>query len=301
MTPAYIPKITAWGKLRVVWINSANLNSGLKAHRTGEATAIGISPYNDFAGADIAFLTSIPELRGLVLPYPNGYDLSKIMGLDKLQLLVLGKERVPVDFSAFPHLLELSTDWKPSDVLPKANCDLERLSLWGFKPKSRDLQSLPAYKNLTYLKLTQGSVEALDGVEKYGSLVEAEFAYLRQLKKLAAIGSCGVETLDFEACRKIEDFVSLAKCPRLKLLRYTNCGSLPSLAPLKDFKALENFRFVTTNILDGDMSPLLELKSAGFLMKRHYSHTPEQIAAAIGDATFFTPEESFSKRTVDIS
>jgi protein phosphatase 1 regulatory subunit 7 len=297
----FVPIIDKWRDWKVLWINTDHIDACLAAYEAGEASAIGILDVKGFRGTDLSILTTIANLQGLVIPYPENLDVGVVKSLSQLRFLVLGKERAPLDFSVFAQLLELSTDWKSSDVLPNAQSGLERLSLWGFRPKSRDLESLPAYKKLIYLKLVQGSVECLDGIEKYVSLNEAEFAYLRQLKNIAAIGSCSVETLDFDACRKIEDFASLAKCPKLKLLRYTNCGSLPSLAPLKDFKALENFRFVATNILDGDMSPLLRLNSTGFMMKRHYSHTPEQIAAAIADITFFKPEDSLRSRVVDIS
>ena len=40
---------------------------------------------------------------------------------------------------------------------------------------------------------------------------------------------------------------------------------------------LEDFRFVDTNVIDGDLSPLIRLKYAGFFDKKHYSHTREQI------------------------
>jgi protein phosphatase 1 regulatory subunit 7 len=107
------------------------------------------------------------------------------------------------------------------------------------------------------------------------------------LKKVEAIGGTWVETLHIETCSSIQDFAALAKCKSLRRLRYINCGVIGSLAPLRDFKALEEFRFVKTNVLDGDMTPLMSLKSIGFENKRHYSHTPEQIDAAIrGEAVF---------------
>ena len=301
MTAPYHPRITQWRDEKVIWIDSSNLDASLMSFKAGDASFVGISPYNGFKGTDISFLKSIPDLTGLVMPYPEGFSLDPVCGLSKLRLLVLGKERSAFDFSTFADLTELSTDWKSSDVLPDSHSGLQRLSLWGFNSKSRDLRGLPAYRHLFSLKLVQGSLETLDDIEKYQSLREAEFAYLRRLKMVRAIGTCGVETLEFDSCRNIEDFALLAKCERLKLLRYSHCGSLQSLSPLKNFKALENFRFVDTNILDGDLSPLLRLKSTGFMMKRHYSHTPKQVAIAIGDASYFEIEEARKNRVVIIS
>lgn len=295
----FVPQIIPWGNWKVVWINSDHLDACIRSYETGEASAIGISEVKGFRRTDLSILTTIPNLHGLAIPYPENLDLGVLGELLQLRFLVLGKERAALDFSMFSYLDELSTDWKPSDVLPSAQSALKRLCLWGFKPRSRNLQSLPAYRRLNYLKLVQGTVESLDGIERLVALKEAEISHLKQLKKISAIGTCEVETLHIEACSKIVDFASLSKCPKLRLLRYGNCGTLPSLAPLREFKTLEDFRFVNTNILDGDMSPLLNLKSTGFMKKRHYSHTPEQIARAIGDASFFEIEKSLkSARTI---
>ncbi|HVS92992.1 MAG TPA: hypothetical protein VHE59_13205 [Mucilaginibacter sp.] len=43
---------------------------------------------------------------------------------------------------------------------------------------------------------------------------------------------------------------------------------------------LIDFRFVNTNILDGDLTQLIEhptIRSVGFLNKRHYNYSDEQI------------------------
>lgn len=45
---------------------------------------------------------------------------------------------------------------------------------------------------------------------------------------------------------------------------------------------LEDFRFVGTEILDGNLSALMRLKFAGFLNKRHYSMTYEDLAKLHG-------------------
>ena len=45
-----------------------------------------------------------------------------------------------------------------------------------------------------------------------------------------------------------------------------------------------DFRFVDTNILDGDLTPIIDhpsLKSVGFFNKRHYNNTTETINAIL--------------------
>jgi hypothetical protein len=73
----------------------------------------------------------------------------------------------------------------------------------------------------------------------------------------------------------------VARMKTLRVLRLNECGEIPSLALLDELPALEEFRFVDTNIADGDLRPVLRLKRVGFLRKKHYSHTPEEVDAII--------------------
>jgi hypothetical protein len=41
--------------------------------------------------------------------------------------------------------------------------------------------------------------------------------------------------------------------------------------------SLKNFMFVGTDVTDGDMTPSIGLRYAGFSNKKHFSHTMEQI------------------------
>jgi hypothetical protein len=57
------------------------------------------------------------------------------------------------------------------------------------------------------------------------------------------------------------------------------------MAKDKNLPNLLEFRFVDTNILDGDLTPLLEhptLRSVGFSNKRHYNYTSEKIDEMLG-------------------
>ena len=59
----------------------------------------------------------------------------------------------------------------------------------------------------------------------------------------------------------------------------SSCGNLASLAFLNKLLALDEFRFVKMEVLDGDLTPLLRLKSVGFIDKRSYSHTCAEVEA----------------------
>lgn len=280
------PSVAAWGKRRIVWIDSRRIEASLEAFERSEADGIGISPHNGFLSTDIGFLNEATNLRGLVIPFPKEFDLSSVQTFSQLRFLVLGAERAPLDLSGLVCIEELGIALKAKDVLPQ-NSKLSHLRLRNFSPSSGNFEALPAFNELTELSVAVGSVQSLSGIERFGNLREAEFAYLPKLKTVEAIGKTSIQALHIEACSSIQDFGALAKCQRLRSLRYINCGALRSLAPLRDFKALEEFRFGKTNVLDGDMTPLMGLKSVGFLNKRHYSHTSEQIDAGIDGRKVF--------------
>jgi hypothetical protein len=293
MKVRFDPNISNWGKWSVLWIDSSHIEACLDAYKDGDAIAIGLNPALGFRETDLAFLRGFPNLKGLVIPYPEKLNLKMIDVFSELEILVLGKNRKPVNFSQFSELKELSIDWQKADTLPMNGSKLARLSLWGYSPNSKDLCGVPTYPQLTYLRLTQGTVENLKDIERFGSLIEAEFAYLKHLKSISAIGISEIKKLEIDTCRRIEDFESLSKCKNLEHLLYCNNASLKSLSIIKKFKNLTNFRFVNTNIIDGDMTPLFGLKSVGFLNKRHYSHTIEQIASEIGDTKMLEVLKSF--------
>ena len=64
--------------------------------------------------------------------------------------------------------------------------------------------------------------------------------------------------------------------------RSTKCGEIPALAFLNKLMELESFSFLGTDIIDGDLTPCLRLKFAGFLDKRHHSHRRAKFPPAGG-------------------
>ena len=53
-----------------------------------------------------------------------------------------------------------------------------------------------------------------------------------------------------------------------------------SLGWLKNFKLLESFVFMGTDVIDGDMSPLFSLENLShlaFTSKKHFSHTEKMV------------------------
>jgi hypothetical protein len=72
----------------------------------------------------------------------------------------------------------------------------------------------------------------------------------------------------------------LLSLTELRVLCLNACGPINNLAFLKHFPNLIDFRFVDTNVIDGDLTPIIEhptIRSVGFLNKRHYNLSDVQV------------------------
>lgn len=277
-------KTVAWGRHTIVWVQSENVQEALDVLRNGDADGLGCSPHKGFASEDIAFLADVPRLKGVVLPFAEKYDIRVLERIQGLRFVTVAGNRQGVDYGALDSLEELRVEWHEKLVLPAASARLKALYIRGYKPRTKDFAELPQYQSLTEVEINQGNLSSLEGIECLPKLVSAGLFHLRQLKFVAVLGKTNIERLHVEDCKIIADFESLRECRELKSLRWINCGKLKTLKDLNGFEKLEEFRFVNTIIEDGDMTPLLRMKSVGFLKRSSYSHTPGEIRAVIGNA-----------------
>ena len=272
-----------WGDYSIVWVDSRDIDGALEFYREKGLDGIGVSPHHGYKNKDLAFLDNVKDLSGLVIVYGYDFDISPVERCQGLRFLVISENKQGLDLSQLPALCDLSLDWNKRLILPRAedSPQLSRLHLWGFL--AGNLESLSAYPQLAELHLIQATVQTLDGIGELGRLTDLELAYcsrLRQLRAIAALKS--LRTLDIENCKRIQDWSVLQHCAALTLLRLEDCGDIEGISFIKDMPSLQEFRFVTTNIVDGDLSPCLGLKTVAFLPnKKHYSHTLDQIEAAL--------------------
>jgi len=177
---------------------------------------------------------------------------------------------------------ELHVDWDKRIILPEEGSrSIRRLYLRKYDPKSKSLKDLPSYPRLHSLRLGVSPIKSFDGIERFKELKYGEFGYLTKLEDLRGLDKLSLDTLEFETCKNVRDWMPLTTLPNLRLLGLFSCGELENLKFIERMPALKRFGFVKTNIKNGDLTPLIRLDSAGFLPKRHYSHTPEELSAAI--------------------
>lgn len=250
-------------------------------------TSISISPFMGFHNGDLEFLKDHPDVRGISLLSVEKIDISGLRFLEKsLEKLTVSDNRQSLDLSRFPKLEEFRGDWHPKLSITPECQRLRVLYLCKYKPKSKDLTKLPPLPELEDLEFVQGNLVSLKGIGRYPKLERLELSYLTKLKTIAGIQELRdgqLETLDCENCKKIQDHASVKDVASLKLVKFNDCGEIPNIGFLNDMPNIENFRFVGTNVLDGDLNPLLRLRSTGFTNKKHFSHTSKEIEAIFAE------------------
>ncbi len=265
-----------------LWVDSDRIEECVRHFRSAGLDFLGINPLRGYRRRDVEFLRDHPELTGLhVVPPPEGFELSPLAEVRALKRLIVSSESPELRLDAFPALVEFRGVWTARLKLEAAE-RLETLHLRGYKAKSGDLTAFPALPALTELGLVQANLTSLLGISRSAALRRVELAHLKKLGSLHDLEKLGaLEELTCETCTKLGDVETLRSLKQLRSLKLNGCAELPSLRFLDELPRLEEFRFVGTNVADGELRPLLRLQRVGFLPKRHYSHTPEELDALL--------------------
>lgn len=150
---------------------------------------------------------------------------------------------------------------------------LKSLDVGGFQGRNQDLTDLFCSKELDTLRMIQCGVHSLDGIDTSEKMQCLYLHYNRSLKDISALKKVKhtLKALRIENCPKIEDFSVLGELENLELLELSGRNVLPSLDFLKSMKRLSLFVF-DMNVLDGDLSPCLEISHAESRRNRkHYN------------------------------
>jgi len=263
-------------------IESSRLEECLDYLKAEKIESISINRFHGYKIDNLDFLKKCAFIKKISISDKIS-DFSGIYNLKDLNRLLVSDNKHAIDFSNFNNINEISIDWHSNHKNLTKCLKLEKLSIWHYKPKKKNIHELPNIENLKELAITQSTIKTLDGIEKYKNLESLKVHYSSKLETISCIQNLSetLKTLWFEVSKKIKDKEQVVLLNNLNLLAYINCGEIPSIDFINKLKNLKDFRFVDTNVLDGDISPCLNLDYAGFLKKKHYSHTPEEIKAEI--------------------
>jgi len=154
----------------------------------------------------------------------------------------------------------------------------------GFRPKTQSLDALIGIESAEYLHLIQSGIRSFEGIARLGRIKRLEVHYCLKLETGSGLLeiSDSLQWLHINQSKKFIFTEDLYQLKALKVLCLNNCGPIQSLKFILDFPNLLDFRFVDTNVVDGDLTPLLEhpsLVSVGFLDKKHYNCRNSEVEA----------------------
>jgi protein phosphatase 1 regulatory subunit 7 len=265
-----------------LFVESERIDEYMRYYRDHKFDELGINPAWGYKRKDIEFLRDYPFVTdlGISCPLTGDFDFEPLRALKNLRTLSVDAA-LPLRLGEFPQLESLGCIWHPKfDV---TGCDrLQMLLLRKYKPKSRDLNDLPLLPSLRELYLWQPLLTSLEGIQRFGTLVKVELAYAPKLQRIVGLEQLSLlDELELYKCIHAELLPTVGTLKTLRILRLIECGSLPSIKFLQNLPTLEDFAFRDTHVGDGDLSPLLGLKWAGFSNKKHHSHTRKQIDALL--------------------
>lgn len=265
---------------RMVRVLSDALEEGVRYWKQQGLDGFAVSPYKGYKLDNLAFVDGLKP-RALDV-YGPIRDISAIESCKGLARVGISNNTAAVDLTHLIDLEKVALNWHPKIRLPSEKAKkLHTLVLTNWPGKQGgSFSDLPAYPGLRNVAMTQASLSSVDGIEVYNQLQRLSFTLCRNLKDLSALSKLRPSLLYLDTCRKI-CVDSLSDINSLRSLDLISCGEIKTLGFIASLPNLEELNFYETNVLDGDMTPLLRLKKVRFLKKRHFSHSLEEITALI--------------------
>lgn len=266
-------EITKWNDLKIIWIDSDNIDACMDLYYKENIDIIAISPSKKYNLYNIDFLINHTDIKGIFISYANKIDISKIKLLHNLRIIYIADNTQAIDYNNFKNLEVLCLEWCKNNILPKSD-RLKKLILRKYKPESKSLIEIGLLNllNLESLEIVQGIITSLDGIVNFPKIKVLDLAYLTKINNLSCLESNTLEILKFHVCRQIHDFDMVSNLKNLKKLYIHDCGKIKSIQFIKKLKNLQFISIVNSSVEDGDMSCCLDVPKFFFDDKKHYSH-----------------------------
>lgn len=134
--------------------------------------------------------------------------------------------------------------------------------------------------NLEELSILNSQIENLQGISTLRNLKFLRLANLKRIASLKGVENLQkLEELEIQRCKGISTVFEVFRLSSLRRLLLLDLGNIASIGGIETLSDLEEFLlYESTNIVDGDISPVLTLKNLSkisFQNRRHYTHKRE--------------------------
>jgi len=223
--------------------------------------------------SDLNFLSEYTFLESLSITSGDDHDLSFLSELKRLKELSISSEgKNTIDLSNQLNLEDLAIQWRPGKILGLEKCqNLKTLCLIDFK--ETDFSAISRLTRLEKLVVKTASVKAITGIQNFSSLKSLSLGNCHALKSIADItGLKRLKLLEIELCAHIEDYTFISSLINLATLRLTDCKGISSIKFIESLPALNRLSLLgNTDVLDGDMTPAINVKEVFTKQRKHYN------------------------------
>ena len=257
-----------------VFIDKDNVQESVQYIQIYQIKSVAVT--YDYEESQIDFLRECPTVESLSLEGPSVKSLSGIYHLKALKDLVINdtSRSLALDFSQLTSLERIVGTLPPKAVGIGSLINLKKMQIWGYKSKGKNLKEFTDMKALVDLELINSNITSLEGIQGLQKLSDLGLFRIRALTDIEAIQhlSENLTYLHIEGAKNVEDFSPLGKVESLEHIMLNNCGMIPSIRFIKQLPYLKGMQFWDSTIVDGDVSPCIELEHIAFTNKKHYSH-----------------------------
>lgn len=234
----------------------------------------------------IDFLTRCPSLKYLNI-YPSdsadeSFDYSPLYAMPEIRYLrcrtMLGlheKSFTTIDYSKINGLKKIYLSGKGHINFEKIS-SLESLNIYE-NDNFKSLKEISSSDELHDLNLLQCGIESVEGIADFKNIERVSLGYNKALSDISDLSAAAntLRVLMIQNCPKITDFSVLNKLENLEHLHLTGNNEIESLSFIKNMKKLKTFLF-SVNVLDGDLTPCLDIRYASCLKGRNHYNLKEK-------------------------
>lgn len=257
-----------------VLVSQENVQESVQYIQTHQIKSVEVT--YDYEEAQIDFLRECPTIETLSLRGSSVKSMSGAYHLKTLKALVINdaSRSLTLDFNQLTTLEEIYGTLPPKAEGIGSLINLKKMQIWGYKPKAKNLMEFTDLENLVDLELINANITSLEGIQGLKKLTRLGLFRMRALADIEAIQylSGNLTYLHIEGAKNVEDFSPLGKVQSLEHIMLNNCGMIPSIRFIKQLPYLKGMQFWDSTIVDGDVSPCIELEHIAFTNKKHYSH-----------------------------
>lgn len=246
--------------------------ASLRSYAEQNADGISLSSRDGCSTASLEVLNEFKGLKILLIRGMPDLDMEALSALPELEELSLDDLVRTIDLSMLPTLRRLSGDWSKNLLRNVHESGITSLRLSKYKSVTGDLADFPAFPALEELELVQSTIHSLAGISRFDKLWKIELHHMNKLELLGPLHLPHLRSFIASACKKIADHEELGSCGNLEELKLHDCGTIKTIAFVERLKKLKTFRFMKTDVLDGDLLPLRRLDDVYFTEKKHFSH-----------------------------